>query len=234
MKQSNLLAIALGGALLLWPLMAQAQALLDPEPSVQGTVTVRPSVEDVVPPATPLTATEQAEEERRITAQPSPDRLNIPPEGEANAGALYHRYKGSLSDFKRIYLACASSDPTHQLSANICAMADAEVRMAARSIGFQVEQGNVERDDGFTLAIRVDLAQNVQTAAAVYLEVSRFYDEAIDQEASRTSPSAYPRRGKLVMYQKSFISFGRGDILDDSVREKLRAQIRQFFKQLER
>lgn len=237
MKQNNFLAFfAVGISLLVWPSLVQAQALLDPDPSVQGTV--RPGIEDAQPPATPLTATEQAEDERRITAQPKnqPDRLNIPPEGESagDAGALYHRYNGSLRDFKRIYLVCASSDPTHQLSANICAMADAEARMAARSIGFQVEQGNVERDDGFTLAIRVDLAQNVQTAAAVYLEASRFYDKAIDKEASLTSPSAYPRRGKIVMYQKSFISFGRGDLLDDSVREKLRAQIRQFFNQLER
>jgi hypothetical protein len=153
----------------------------------------------------------------------------------AQAQQAKSRYNGTLSDFKKVQVLCLTNGSGDYLMAAICAAADSAVRSYAHGTGFEVEPGYMpDRDDAFTIYVSAMSAGDARRAVSVRIEASREYAKAIDTEASGRDPAAYPRKGRLVMFEDSITAYGLGDTLESNVRRNLKGIIESLFLRIRR
>lgn len=148
----------------------------------------------------------------------------------AQAQQAPSRYKGLLSDFKKVQVLCLTDRGGDYLMAALCAATESEVRSAARAADLDVVPGyKPDEDDAFTVFVSVTSAGDARRAVAVRVEASREYEKAIDNAADGRDPASYPRKGRLVMFEDTITSFGLGETLESQLRANLKGVIRKLF-----
>lgn len=140
------------------------------------------------------------------------------------------RYHGKMSDFEKVELLCVSDTSGDYISTALCTAADVEIRSLAQRYHFDVKQSSGSEDDrAFTFYIHITSAGTAPRGMSVQVEASRYMREAVDRRAAHNMPMAFPREGKLVMYQEVITGVGQGDSLEEPLRRRLRGLIRAYF-----
>ena len=144
------------------------------------------------------------------------------------------RYHGTLADFDKVQLLCASDTGGDYISNALCTVADTEVRAGARQVGMSFVAGsNREEDDTFMIYVHITSAGRVPRGMSVHVEASRYYSEAVDRSARNSTAAAFRRAGKMVFWEDNITGVGQGDSLEEPMRRRLRQLIQQLFKQIE-
>lgn len=164
-----------------------------------------------------------------FAAAPASAQYNPSP-NDPQAPVELPRYQGKLSDFEKVELLCTSDTSGDYISTSLCTAADVETRSLAQRYHLDVKQSSGNEDDrAFTLYVHITSAGTAPRGMSVHVEASRYMREAVDQRAGHAMPMAFPRAGKLVMYQETITGVGQGDSLEEPLRRRLRGLIRQFF-----
>lgn len=165
-----------------------------------------------------------------LVAMPAMAQYNPSP-NDPQAPVEIARYGGNLKDFRTIEIHCYSETAGDYISNALCTAADTEIRARALQNGLRVrESGGEEADDAFTLYVHITSAGIAPRGISVRVEASRYYQAAVDQNASYRDAAAHPRRGKLVMYEETITGVGQGDTLEEAMRQRLRRVIQNFFQ----
>lgn len=140
------------------------------------------------------------------------------------------RYKGNFADFDSVEVLCSSDTSGDYISTALCTLANDVARDKGRDARLRVyPSGGRERNDSFTLYIRITSAGVAPRATSVRVEASRYYEAAVDRDAGHREAASFPRRGKLVMFEETMTGVGSGDNLEMNLRAHLQAVLNRFF-----
>ena len=143
------------------------------------------------------------------------------------------RFNGSFADFRRVDFVCRSDSSGDYISNAICTVAQNTAHSAALDsdlrFGSDLRNGG---NDGFVLLVRVTSSGVAPRAVSVLVQASRYYESAVDKDAPFETAAAWPRHGKLVMYEEIITGVGQGDTLENGMRVGVRRVIQGLFARI--
>lgn len=143
------------------------------------------------------------------------------------------RYKGRVTDFPKMRFLCNADTSGDYIATAVCSTGEIEARTQARYLDFDMDMlSGRDNDNSIILYVHVTSAGRAPRATSIHFELSRTVDGGVDSEADRNSPAAFPRRGKLVIYEDTITAIGQGDSLEEALRRSLQVQLRKMFRMI--